>query len=252
MSKKNLKIKKVNLDNCIIRIKDLEVTDYSFYGTDADFHYDVIDRETNKIIFENEFSSLEWGLMGYEDYDDFDDFLEEKGITYEEFKEKYDEDFDKLPQEMKDEFIISVKERLTDYYYEEYVGEDLCEIDNDLAEKLLDNLYEKDSYYFIKDEKIYFLDIDYDYFGIHLRNNDNIFEMVYDINRERYIYKIKDTDYYFDIIKDFHHYNSYNIIEMKREKNNKKKVTGEDLENDIFPGYYGKIGEYVYCYDEAA
>jgi hypothetical protein len=63
------RIKKFIADNIKIVVTGIEITDTSFYGTDAWFDFEIRDRQTDILLGEDR-EWLEWCLPGYEDDDE--------------------------------------------------------------------------------------------------------------------------------------------------------------------------------------
>ena len=239
-----MKIKQYNDENVCIQIKDFELLDVSFYGCDARFEFEIRDKETG-VLLGTDNEKVENAFMGVDDDEEIYAFLEEKDI---DFSEEFDDDFSRLPDELKKEFEKYVLGLYDDMYHDYFFDADE-EIQEAMADKIMDQLYLDDSLlYVILDEKVGWLKISSDYFGIHLSSDDVEIHRVYNVDMEEWIYEVEGD--YFYIISDGGMRPDYTLTFCKREEAHPHVVTQEDMENDMYPGYHGKVGDVLYDYEE--
>ena len=145
-------IKLFSKENVRIHVTDFELLKISFYGCDARFEYEVRDNETNTLL-DTDFDTIEYAFMGVDNSEEIYYFLEEKGI---EFSAEYDDDYDKLPAEIRKEFEQYELSHYNELYHE-YFFDGGSDIQDVICEKLLDNLYPSsgDIYVIIGDRHFY-------------------------------------------------------------------------------------------------
>ena len=180
------KIKKYCEDNVHIKITDFELEDVSFYGCDAWFDFEIIDNETGALL-DTDVEKVEYAFMGVDDSEDIYYFLEEKGI---DFSEEYDDDFDRLPDELKKEFEEYELENYDEMYHE-YLFDGDDETMQEYVDKVMEHLHlPSNKFYIVMDEKVCWIEATYDYFGVHLHSDNLKFSRVYNEEMEGWIYEL--------------------------------------------------------------
>ncbi|MBR6416944.1 MAG: hypothetical protein IKS22_12715 [Bacteroidales bacterium] len=237
-------VNKYCIDNVSIRITDFELRDVSFYGCDAIFDLEIVDKETG-VVIATDCEILENAFMGVDDSEELYYFLEDKGI---DFSEKYDDDFSKLPPELQKEYEEYILAFWNDQYHD-YFFESEDEVREEFLERIMKQLYLDGSLlYVISGDKVGFIKMKKDYFGIHLSSDDFEIRTVYNVDMEGWIYEVEGV--FFDVTTSWGPGDDFSFRRMKRRKGRKHIVSEEDLENDVYPGYDGKAGDVLYDYDD--
>ena len=237
-----MNIKKYCKENIYIKVTGFELRDVSFYGCDACFEFEIRDKETD-VLLDKDYETVENAFMGVDDSEDIYYFLEEKGI---DFSEEYDDDFDKLPDNIKKEFE-EYELNLYDESYHEWFFEDGDTVaEGEQVEKIMKSLYlDRNLLYIIKGDNVEWIEIDYDYYGVHLKSETVKINRVYNIDMEGWIFEVDGV--YFNVC-------SYDVgsnfaLELyKRDDEHPCVVTDEDLKNENYWGYNGKAGDVIYNY----
>lgn len=236
------KIKKYCEYNVRIKITDFELLDVSIYGCDARFEFEIRDKETD-VLLDTDYETIENAFMGVDDDEEIYYFLEEKGI---DFSEEYDDDYDKLPDELKKEYEAYELNHYNDLYHDYF-----CEGDEETQEEFVDKILENfhfpiNKFYIVKGEEVGWIEAITDYFGVHLNCNGIEIQRVYNVDMEGWIYELDGI--YFDIeCIDWGQF--YPLEFYERDDKHPIIVTAEDLENDMYPGYDGKAGDVLYNYE---
>lgn len=240
-------IKKYCKDNISIKISDFKLKDTSFYGCDATFEFEIIDKETGTHLADD-VEIIDSAFMGIDDSEDIYNFLEEKGI---DFSEEYDDNFDSLPEELKKEYeeyeLVTYNDMYHDWFFEAEEDEKKEIIDRIFKETHL----EKGLFYVIKDGAVNWIGAKADYFGVHLHSDTLDIHKVYNINMEDGIYELDGE--FFDIVADNYvdwEKTDYTILHFKRDEDHPYIVSSGDLRNDRYIGYRGKAGDVIYNYLE--
>jgi len=242
MNNKN-KIKQYCAENVSVRITDFQLLDVSFYGCDAQFEFEIKDKETG-VVLDTDMETVENAFMGVDDGEEIYSFLESEGV---DFSEEYDDDFDKLPDELKKEFEAYELAAYNDMYHEWFFDAEE-DRQSDIIAKILDKLYMPNGlFYVIKDGQVHWIEAKSDYFGVHLASDTLEIHKVYNVNMESWIYVLDDV--FFDIVSDFGLRPVFSIEYYHRNNKHPYIVTAEDLENDCYPGYVGKPGDKIYDYE---
>ena len=191
------KIKQYCVESVSIKITDFKLQDVSFYGCDALFEFEIRDDETG-LLLDTGFETIENAFMGIDDSEDLYAFLEDKGI---DFSEEYDDDFDRLPDELTKDFEEYVLKLYDDHYHEYFFdGDDSTQ--EEMIYKIKDKHNLDDSLiYVIKGEEIGWIMMSSDYYGVHLKSDDVEIHKVYHVDMQKWIYEVEGE--YFDIISDF-------------------------------------------------
>ena len=236
------KIKKYIDDNVSIRVTDFQLLDVSFYGCDARFEFEIRDKETG-VVLDTDMETVGSAFMGVDDSEEIYYFLENKGI---DFSEEYDDDFDKLPDELKKEFEAHELETYNDMYYE-WFFEDEDDEHTGIIEKIRNEMYMPNGlFYVVKDGEAHWIKAEADYFGVHLSSETLKIHRVYNVDAEDWIYESEGV--FFDIVSDFGYPPDFSIEFYERNDQHPFIVTSEDLQNDRFTGYVGKPGDTIYEY----
>lgn len=235
-------IKLFSEENVRIHVTDFKLLDTSFYGCDARFEYEVRDKETNTLIFTT-YDTIEYAFMGVDDSEEIYYFLEEKGI---DFSADYDDDYDKLPAEVRKEFEQYELSHYNDIYHE-YFFDGGSDVQDVICEKLLDNLYPSPGdIYVIIDDKVSWIDITSDYFGLHPQSGDIVIHRVYNMDEEDWIYEIEGV--YFALRTNYSSTNRYSLLLYERDDDSRYVVTEDDITECAFPDYDGQAGDELYNY----
>ena len=182
--------------------------------------------------------------MGVDDSEEIYYFLENKGI---DFSEEYDDDFDKLPDELKKEFEAHELETYDDMYHE-WFFEDEDDEPPEIIEKIRDEMYMPNGlFYVIKEGQVHWIEAKADYFGVHLSCETLEIHRVYNVDAEGWIYALEGV--WFDIVSYFGLQPDFSIEFYERDDKHPYIVTSDDLQNDRFTGYVGKPGDTIYDYD---
>ena len=194
-----LKIKKYSVDNVQIKITDFQLQDVSFYGCDAGFEFEIRDKETD-VLLDTDYEIVDNAFMGVDDSEEIYSFLEEKEI---DFSEEYDDDYDQLPDEIKKEFEEYELELYNDIYHEDFFdGEENAM--EEIIGKVTRQLYLPDNkFYIVKGEEVGWIEVESDYFGVHLSSDTVKIHKVYNVDMQDWIC---ETDGAYFVIND----NSYN------------------------------------------
>ena len=241
----SIMIKQYRKENVDLKITDFELLDVSFYGCDARFEFEIRDKETG-VLLDTDYETVENAFMGVDDGEEIYYFLEEKGI---DFSEEYDDDYTKLPDELKKEFE-KYEVSMYDDMYHEYLFDGDEETQDEYVEKIMKQLYlNKDRLYVIKGEEVRWISISTDYFGIHLHSDDVKISRVYNVDMESWIYEVEGEFFYLEV-PCWTENPDYHISFFKRDDEHPHIVTGKDLECDIYPGYNGQEGDVLYDYYE--
>ena len=113
-------LRKYSKQNIHIVITDFRLMDISFYGCDAMFDFEIRDNETN-VLLDVDCEIIENAFAGVDDSEDLYYFLEDKDI---DLSQEYDDDYDRLPEELKQEFQDYEMELYGDMYHENFFEED--------------------------------------------------------------------------------------------------------------------------------
>ena len=237
------KIKKYSKENIHIKITDFELRNVSFYGCDAGFDLEIRDSETD-VLLDTDYEIVDNAFMGVDDSEDLYSFLEEKEI---DFSEEYDDDYDQLPDKIKKEFEEYELELYNDIYHEDFFdGEENAM--EEIIGKVTRQLYLPDNkFYIVKGEEVGWIEVESDYFGVHLSSDTVKIHKVYNVDMQDWIC---ETDGAYFVIND-NSYNlsrNYNVVLFERDVSHPYKVTAEDFENDTYPGYRGKVGDVIFDY----
>ena len=236
------KIKKYIDDNVSIRVTDFQLLDVSFYGCDARFEFEIRDKETS-VVLDTDMETVGSAFMGVDDSEEIYYFLENKGI---DFSEEYDDDFDKLPDELKKEFEAHELETYNDMYHE-WFFEDEDDEHTEIIEKIRNEMYMPNGlFYVVKDGEAHWIKAEADYFGVHLSSETLKIHRVYNVDAEDWIYALEGV--FFDIVSDFGCPPDFSIEFYERNDQHPYTVTSDDLQNDRFTGYIGKAGDTIYEY----
>lgn len=235
-------IKLFSKENVRIHITDFELLKTSFYGCDARFEYEVRDKETNTLLY-TDYDTIEYAFTGVDDSEEIYYFFEEKGI---DFSVEYDDDFDKLPAEVRKEFeqyeLSHYNELYHDYFFDG--GSDVPDV---ICEKLLDNLYPSPGdIYVIIGDKVSWIDITSDYFGLHPQSDDIVIHRVYNMDEEDWICEIEGV--YFALRTNYSSTNRHSLLLYERDEDSRYVVTENDITEDAFPDYDGQAGDELYNY----
>jgi len=238
------RIKKYYKENIRIKITDFELLDVSIYGCDARFEFEIRDHETD-ILLDTGYETVEYAFMGVDDSEEIYYFLEEKGI---DFSEQYDDDYDRLPDELKEEFEAHLLELYNDVYHD-YLFDGDEETQKEFVDKIMKKLHlQENLFYITKDEDVSWIEATSDYFGVHLKSDSTEIRRIYNVNTEDWIYEVDGI--YFDVVSDFGMFPEYTLELFERDDKHPHNVTREDLENDTYPGFHGKVGDVVFPYDD--
>ncbi len=241
MSNKTI-IKSYREENVCIKITDFQLRDVSIYGCDATLDFNIYDKET-MVLLDTDFETIENAFMGVDDSEDLWNFLEEKGI---DFSEEYNDDYDKLPAELKKEFSDYELSFYDDAYHEWFFDDDQSSHE-DIIDRIMDRLYlNGEKIYVIRGQELGWIDVTSDYFGIHLHSDDVKIGTVYNVDMQDWIYEIDGI--YFDVCMTCLNPSVYGVELLIRDDSRKYVVTNEDFYNDIYPNYVGKEGDILYDY----
>ena len=240
------KIKKYCEENVRIKITDFELLDVSFYGCDARFSFEIRDNETD-VLLDSDYETVENAFMGVDDEEEIYYFLEEKDI---DFSEEYDDDYDQLPNELKKEYETYLLNHYDEMYHE-YFFEAEEETQQEFVDKIRKLLYlDKSKFYIIKDEKACWIEASNDYSGVHLSSDSIALHRVYNVDMEDWIYEADGI--YFDVnCSDWGLSPDFSIELFERDEEHPHIVTAEDIEDNRYPGYHGKVGDVLYDYWDA-
>ena len=181
--------------------------------------------------------------MGVDDSEEIYYFLEEKGI---DFSAEYNDDYDKLPAEIRKEFEQYELSHYNDIYHE-YFFDGGSDVQDVIREKLLDNLYPiPGDIYFIINDKVSWIDITNDYFVIHPHSDDIVIHRVYNMDNEDWIYEVEGV--YFALGMIYSHPRQYTLLFCERDEDSRYVVTENDITKDAFPDYDGQAGDELYNY----
>lgn len=237
-------VKLYNADNITIRITDFKLQNVSYYGCDALFYYEIRDLETG-ILLDTSCETIEAAFMGIDDSEDVCEFLEDKGI---DFTKDYDDNYDRLPAELKKEFEQHELEMYDDMYHDYFFEAD-DGIQAEMSEKIkAEMILYSGQIYVIRDGKVGWISVTDDYFGVHLKSDDVPIRMVYNMNDEDWIYAVDDA--YFIVMVSCDIYKHYSLRMLERDEDSRYVVTSDDLANDAFPYFDGDEGDVLYCYYE--
>ncbi len=191
-------IKQYSAENIRIQITDFELLNTSFYGCDARFDFEIRDKETD-VVLATDCETIENAFMGVDDSDEIYSFLEEKGI---DFSEEYDDDYDKLPDDIKKEYE-EYELLLTDAIeHESFFDEENSSGQDKYIERIMEQLYLDNSLlYIVHDGKVAWIKMESDYYGVHLSSDDVEIHKVYEKDMEDWIYEVEGN--YFFITSDF-------------------------------------------------
>lgn len=230
-------IKLFSKENVCIHITDFELLKISFYGCDARFEYEVRDKETNTLLY-TDFDTIEYAFMGVDDSEEIYYFLEEKGI---DFSAEYDNDYDKLPAEIRKEFEQYELSHYNELYHE-YFFDGGSDAQDAICAKLIANLYPSPGdIYVIIDDKVSWIDITSDYFGLHPQSGDIVINRVYNMNSEDWIYEIEGV--YFELGMIYSQPRQHTLLFYERDEDSRYVVTGDDITEGAFPDYDGQAGD---------
>lgn len=238
------RIKKFNAGNIKIVVTGIEITDTSFYGTDAWFDFEIRDSQTD-ILLDEDRAYLEWCLPGYEDDDEeyFEEWLKEThGIDYEK---DYDCDFYKLPEQIKEEWHKLEVETLIDCYQDAELSDVITDGIIEKLEKVAVN-YRKELFYIIVGDKANIYEVSFDYYGPHVTgyNNSNTVELVWYLDAQEEIFYVDGV--YFDVF-GFDRYERYEYEEYVRDDSSAFVVNEDYL--DGLPSTTPYLGKVVYDYE---
>ena len=237
-----IKIKQYIDENVSIKITDFQLLNVSFYGCDARFEFEIMDKETG-VVLDTDMETIEYAFMGVDDGEEIYYFLEDKGI---DFSEEYDDDFYNLPDELKKEFEAYELETYNDMYHE-WFFEDEEEEHPEIIEKIQNQMYlPNERFYVIKEGQVHWIEAKADYFGVHLSSETLKIHKVYNVDMESWIYELEGV--YFHIISDFGWPPEFSIDFYERDDQHPYIVTYDDLMNDFFTNYVGKPGDVIYSY----
>lgn len=239
------KIKKYSKENVHIQITDFELRNVSVYGCDAGFYFEIRDNETD-VLLDTDYEIVDNAFMGVDDSEEIYCFLEEKGI---DFSEEYDDDYDRLPDEIKKEFEEYELDLYNSIYHEDlFDGEENAM--EEIIGKVTRQLYLPDNkFYIVKGEEVGWIEVESDYFGVHLSSDTVKIHKVYNVNMQDWIYEANGT--YFIINNNSYNLSTNYYIEFfERDESHPYKVTAEDFENETYPGYRGKVGDVIFDYHE--
>ena len=178
-------IKKYCKDNIGIKIIDFELLDVSFYGCDARFEFEVRDKETD-VLLSTDFEKVENAFMG-DDSEEIYAFLEDKGV---DFSEEYDDDFEKLPDELKKEFEAYELQSYNEMYHDWFFDAEEEEQEG-IIEKIMDELnLPKGLFYVVRGDSAEWIEAKYDYYGVHLSSDTLVIRKVYYEDMEDWIYEL--------------------------------------------------------------
>lgn len=233
------KIKKYSKENVRIQIKEFELKDVSFFGCDACFDFEIRDKETD-VLLATDYVTIENAFMGVVDSDDIYYFLEEKGI---DFDKEYDGSFHNLPADLQKEYEEYDLDYYNEVYHEQFFDDDSTL--DEFVDKIMQKLYLDDSRrYLIHGKDAAWINVILDGLWLYPHSDEVKIQPVYNVNSEDWIYEADGvyfsveatwTDCYFD--------------QYERDETCKYIVTEEDLDNDRFPGYDGKVGDVLYGYN---
>lgn len=226
-------IKLFSEENVRIHVTDFELLDVSFYGCDARFEYEVRDKETNTLLY-TDFDTIEYAFMGVDGSEEIYFFLEEKGI---DFSAEYGDDYDKLPAEIRKEFEQYELSHYNDIYHE-YFFDGGSDVQETISEKLLNNLYPiPGDIYVIIGDKVSWMDITNDYFGIHPQSDDIVIHRVYNMDNEDWIYEVGDV--YFELGMIYSQPCQHTLLFYERDEDSRYVVTENDITEGAYPDYDG-------------
>lgn len=242
---KEMKVKQYCKENVCIKVVDFELLDVSFYGCDARFEIEIKDQESN-VLLDTDFETVENAFMGVDDSEEIYAFLEGKDI---DFSEEYDDDFDKLPDELKKEFEEYELSLYNDLYHDYFFdGDDSTQ--EEIIDKIMDQFYlDESKLYIVRGKDARWIQISSGYLGIHLTSNDVEIHKAYNVNMQEWIYEVEGI-YFYIINGDWGLRPDYHLILCKRDEAHPHTVTPDDLENDNYPGYNGKAGDVLYDDEE--
>ena len=238
-----LKIKKYSDDNVHIKITDFQLRNVSFYGCDAGFEFEIRDDETD-VLLDTDYEIVENAFMGVDDEEEIYYFLEEKEI---DFSEEYNDDYDQLPDELKKEYEAYLLEQYDDMYHDYFFDADE-ETQEEFVDKIMEEYYfPLNKFYIVKGEEVGWIEAKSDYYGVHLSSDNVEIHRVYNINMQDWIYEAEGV--FFNVIcSDWGMSSDFSIEFFERDDKHPFTVTAEDLENDMYPGYNGKVGDVLYNY----
>lgn len=238
-------IKKYCEENIHIQITDFELRDVSIYGCDALFYFEIRDDETD-VVLDTDCETVENAFMGVDDGEEIYYFLEEKGI---DFSEEYDDDYDRLPDELKKEYDAYLLDHYNDLYHDYFFDADE-DTQQEYIDKIMDQLYlASNRFYIIKDKKACWIVATEDYFGVHLSSDDVKIHKVYNVNMQEYIYEV-DGIYFNICCRGMRLSVDFYIELFERDEEHPYVVNAEDLANDVYPGYQGDVGDVIYSYND--
>ena len=204
-------IKKYCKDNIHIKITDFELLDVSIYGCDARFEFEIRDNETD-VLLDADFQKVENAFMGVDDSEEYE---------LQNYNDMYHDWFFEAEEE-EQEGIIG---------------------------KIMDELYlPKGLFYVVKGDSAEWIEAKSDYFGVHLNSDTLDIRKVYNVDIEDWIYETEGE--FFDVVSDGGMSPDFDIEFFKRIEEHPYTVTANDLENDRYTGYVGKLGDVVYDYED--
>lgn len=235
-------IKLFSKENVRVHVTDFELLKISFYGCDARFEYEVRDKEIDTLLY-TDYDTIEYAFMGVDDSEEIYYFLEEKGI---DFSAEYDDDYDKLPAEIRKEFEQYELSHYNDIYHE-YFFDGGSDVQDVICEKLLDNLYPSSGdIYVICGDKVSWIDITSDYFGIHPQSDEIVINRVYNMDNEDWIYEVEGV--YFELSMIYSQPRQHTLLFYERDEDSRYVITEDDITEGAFPDYDGQAGDELYNY----
>lgn len=235
-------IKLFSKENVRIHITDFELLKISFYGCDARFEYEVRDKETDTLL-DTTYNTIEYAFMGVDDSEEIYCFLDGKGI---DFSADYDDDYDKLPAEIRKEFEQYELSHYNELYHEYFFDGD-SDVQETISEKLLNNLYPSPGdIYVIIGDKVSWIDITSDYFGLLPQSDDIVIHRVYNMDNEDWIYEAEGV--YFELGMIYSQPRRHTLLFYERDDDSRYVVTEDDITEGAFPDYDGQAGDELYNY----
>lgn len=237
------RIKKFIADNIKIVVTGIEITDTSFYGTDARFDFEIRDKQTD-ILLDEDSESLEWCLPGYEGDEEYlEEWLKEEYDI--DFEKDYDYDYERLPEHITEEWHNREVETLNDCYQDAELSDVITDGIIEKLEKVAVNS-RKELFYIIVGDKANVYEVSFDYYGPHVTgyNNSNTVELVWYLDAQEEIFYVDGV--YFDVF-GFDRYERYEYEEYVRDDSSAFVVNEDYL--DGLPSATPYLGKVVYDYE---
>lgn len=139
------------------------------------------------MLLNTDFEKVENAFMGVDDSEEIYAFLEDKGV---DFSEEYDDDFEKLPDELKKEFEAYELQSYNEMYHDWFFDAEEEEQEG-IIEKIMDELnLPKGLFYVVRGDSAEWIEAKYDYYGVHLSSDTLVIRKVYYEDMEDWIYEL--------------------------------------------------------------